>query len=283
MRDYKNDVKVLLGFIGRLPVVRPVLRHPEVRRRLQSVRGADFFYVGYSRTHPFDMVHGTSTSGCEIASDFAADESETAHFNAYLGSQPQVIRMALGLLPPLQSFTFVDLGCGKGRPLFVASEFAFRHVIGVEFSPQLAETARSNAAIIAQRYPQRPPVQVVTADAGSFALPPGNLVIFLYHPFGQDVMSRVVTQIERALAAEARSVYVVYYNPVLGRCFDGSVHFRRHFSGMLSYAPEERGFGLDQQEDAVVIWQAGTAPASTLPADKKISVGPDEMWVALVE
>ena len=29
---------------------------------------------------------------------------------------------------------FVDLGCGKGRALCIASEFGFREVIGVEFA-----------------------------------------------------------------------------------------------------------------------------------------------------
>jgi hypothetical protein len=36
-------------------------------------------------------------------------------------------------------YTFVDVGSGKGRMLFVAAEYRFRKVIGVEFATDLHE------------------------------------------------------------------------------------------------------------------------------------------------
>lgn len=282
MSNFKTDVKVFLGFVGRLPLVRTFVQHPSVRKRLAKLPGSEYLYVGMFRTHPFDRLYGTDTGGAELPTDIAVSESVRLNANAYLGSQPNVIRLALGYLPPVDSCTFLDFGCGKGRPLFVASEFPFRRIVGVELSPHLAEIARRNAAVIAQRHPQRTAVQIALADASAFPLPSGNLVVFLYHPFGYDVMAKVVTRLENALVAEQRSVYIVYYNPVVGRCFDASPFFRRRFGGMLPYAPEERGYGLDLAEDPVVIWQAGSAPAPTLSSNVKIVVKPTGMGVELV-
>lgn len=281
MRDYKTDLKLLLGVVGRLPGLRALLQYPAIRRQLVKLPGSQYLYTGIFRPHPFDDLHGTDTRGAEMPRDFAVDESVRASAHAYLGSQPNVIRLALGYLPDLDGFTFLDLGCGKGRPLFVASEFPFGDILGVELSPHLAEIARRNAAIMARRYPQRTAVRIEVADASAFALPSGNLVLFMYHPFGSDLVAKVVSQVEAALAREERSIYIVYYNPVGGRCFDASPLLRRRFAGMLAYAEEERGYGLDLTEDPVVIWQGGRAPAPTLSTDLKIVVGAGGMGARL--
>jgi SAM-dependent methyltransferase len=169
----------------------------------------------------------------------------------------------------VESCTFVDLGCGKGRALLVATEFPFRAILGVELSPRLARIARRNAALIGQRHPQRTAVSVAVGDASVFPLPEGDLVIFLYHPFDAELMALVVAGIERALAAERRSVYVIYYNPVAGRCFDASSQLRRRFARTLPYDAVERGFGPDE-DDVVVIWQGGTLPPASAPAQARI-------------
>lgn len=283
MRDFKTGLKTVLGTIGRLPGVRRLVQHPPVRARLARLPGSEYLYVGMFRTHPFDRLHGTDTGGVELPRDFSAAEAVRSSASAYLGSQPNVIRLALAHLPAVGECTFLDLGCGKGRPLFVACEFPFRRIIGVELSPHLAEIARCNAAIVGRRHPQRTAVEIVHADASTFALPPGDLVVFLYHPFGHEVMAKVVARLEHALSAGERSIYVVYYNPVVGHCFDASRWFQRRFAGMLPYAPEEQGYGLDLTEDPVVIWQGGSkAQAPAVAANIKIVVRPSGMGVELV-
>ena len=42
---------------------------------------------------------------------------------------------------------FVDFGCGKGRVLLIASQYKFNKIIGIEFSPELVDIARSNVSI----------------------------------------------------------------------------------------------------------------------------------------
>jgi SAM-dependent methyltransferase len=181
------------------------------------------------------------------------------------------LRRALAALPPVNSYTFLDLGCGKGRALLVASELPFRDVIGVELSASLAAIARRNAAIIARRDPQRTAVRIAEADASTFPIPAGDVVLFMYHPFGAELVAKVVRAVEAALVAERRSIFIIYYNPVAGHHFDVSRLLMRRFARMIPYAAEELGYGPDL-DDAVVIWQGGTAPLPTEPAQAEILV-----------
>jgi SAM-dependent methyltransferase len=105
-------------------------------------------------------------------------------------------------------FTFVDLGCGKGKALLLAGDLGFRRVVGLEFSPELAAAAREN---VARRRGLGPAtVEVVTGDAGAYELPPEPLVIYMYNPFDEVIVARVVANVERSLAARPRPLFVVY-------------------------------------------------------------------------
>jgi SAM-dependent methyltransferase len=180
-----------------------------------------------------------------------------------------VIRAALDALPPLRNATFIDLGCGKGRPLLVAAERPFREVVGVDLSSELAGIARSNAAIMQARQSGRAPIRVVVGDAASYPLPSGDVVLFLYNPFGAPIVAEVLAGVERAIAAERRAIYIISYNPVHGGLFDASPVLTRRWARMVPCAREEIGYGPDA-EDAVVIWQGGDAPPPANRADHRI-------------
>ena len=229
------------------------------------------YRIESNRVHPFDLAYGTDTSGFVSSKELPQSEhsSDVTHF--YWGAQPSVVRAALATLPSLETFTFIDLGCGKGRPLFVATEFPFRAIIGVELSPTLAEIARLNADIVGKMHPGRTRARIETGDAGNYHFPPGNIVLFLYNPFGEGIMSRVVAGVEAAIAAERRSIYIVYQNPVFGTHFDASPDLKRYYAANILYIYEERGFGPDIT-DAVVIWQGGSLTQPRLGANARIVV-----------
>lgn len=277
----RTTAQRIVGALGRLPLMSAVVRQPAVRSLLERVPALQALYgTGWERVHPFDRAHGTDTSGVVSAEALPLDEAARAHAICYAGSQPGVLRAALATLPAVSTCAFVDLGCGKGRALLVASERPFRDIIGVELSPELAAVARRNVARMGELHPERTAIRVVVADASTFSLPAGDLVVFLYHPFGAELVARVVSGIEAALAAEPRQLYVIYYNPVAGHCFDASPRLRRRFAGMLPYAAGELGFGPDT-EDTVVIWQAGTHASAPKPAQARIVPAPGGLRVLL--
>jgi SAM-dependent methyltransferase len=262
----KHKLKSTIATIGKLPIISAIIQQRSIRRWIINIPGLKLLYPsGWDRIHPFDRYHGTDTSGVVPATDLPAHEVARNYAIDYAGSQPSVLRSALAKLPTLDTYTFLDLGCGKGRPLLVASEFPFRDIIGVDLSSPLAQVARRNARIIANRFPARTSVRVAVGDASNYPLPPGNLVIFLYNPFHAELIANVVAGVEAALASEARSIYVIYYNPIAGHCFDGSPQLRRHFAKMLPYADEELGYGPDR-DDPIVIWHGGIAASLIDPS-----------------
>jgi SAM-dependent methyltransferase len=108
--------------------------------------------------------------------------------------------------------TFVDLGAGMGRVVMLAARRPFRAVIGVEISPALVEVARENLASL--RDPQRvaTDVKIVRADAAEYLFPRGDLVVFMYNPFREPVMSAVLAGL--AAGDEPREIVLLYHTPL---------------------------------------------------------------------
>jgi SAM-dependent methyltransferase len=232
-----------------LPVVRSIIHANIVRDKLRNAPVFRYLYrgFGYESPHPFDRVHGTETSGFvserELPRSAVAATDECYWGSAYWGSQPSFVRAAIAALPAPQSFTFIDLGCGKGRALIVASEVGFQHIIGIELSPGLAEIGRKNARIIETKFPARTPISVQVGDASTFQFPSGNIVVYIYNPFGREVLTKVLAALEAAIVAERREVYLVYMYPSLLECIDASPGFKRYFETTVTFAPEEVGYG----------------------------------------
>jgi SAM-dependent methyltransferase len=144
----KTTVRRFMAAIGRTPAIATIIRRPSVRKQIEKIPKANLLYGnGWERIHPFDLLYRTDTSGVAPLPNIPGQEAILTHAVDYAGSQPSVLRLALKDLLPLDTYTFIDLGCGKGRALLVASEFPFRAIIGVELSSRLAEIARRNAEI----------------------------------------------------------------------------------------------------------------------------------------
>jgi SAM-dependent methyltransferase len=263
--------------VASVPVITSMLMHPPVRERLRKLPGLSGLYAhGWAFRHPVDRLYSTDTGG-------VAPPPELKGAVFYAASQPGVIRAALASIPHLEQCAFVDLGCGKGRPLLVATEFPFRAIHGVEYSPVFAAIARRNLIRFAQRWPQRKPVQVHLCDARTYVYPAGDLVVFFYNPFDAAVMQQVIGRLEALAEGSARRLFVVYYNPVQAHCLDSSALFKRYFAAHLPYAAEEVGYGPDA-DDAVVIWSAGAESTAPKPgADAPIRVVASGLRAELTE
>jgi len=160
-----------------------------------------------STLHPFDVEHGTETDGFVPGAALATGSAADLYNTAYYAISPSTLRAALARIPgTVDDFAFVDLGCGKGRALLVAAEFAFAEVLGVEIAPALAGTARRNTKGNGR-------IRVVTEDARLVAYPECALVVFLYHPFLKPVVRQALGNLELQLRARPRTAWVLYANP----------------------------------------------------------------------
>jgi SAM-dependent methyltransferase len=110
--------------------------------------------------------------------------------------------------------TFVDLGCGKGRVLMLAALHGFERVTGVDYSPALCEAARRNLDALRTARGLRFDAAIHLLDAADYAFQPDDAVVFLYNPFDDVVLGRVLDALRTSLAAHPRPLWLVYHNPV---------------------------------------------------------------------
>jgi SAM-dependent methyltransferase len=231
-----------------------------IKRCLEPIPFVRRIYNGWAKTHPFDVAHGTDTSGYVAVAGITDDQSLQQKINAYAASQPTIVRKALSKLADPREYTFVDLGCGKGRAAVVASEFPFSRIIGVELSAQLAKIAQDNVAKVISRFPGRAPMTIVEGNALEHPLPQGKVVLFLCHSFGRELVAELLRIIDRNLHSGAiEHLVFVYYNPVHGDLLDASKNLTRMYADVVPYDESEIGYGPDL-EDTVVIWQSARGP-----------------------
>src|SRR5271169_1220833 len=84
-----------------------------------------FKTLGKARCRAWDLVHGVDTCGDIPLLDLKFDSDNKTPGLESQSHPPALIRAALKSLELRhQDYTFVDFGCGKGRVLLVASEFA---------------------------------------------------------------------------------------------------------------------------------------------------------------
>ncbi len=174
--------------------------------------------------HPFDLRYRVDTTGLifgEALFDHRGRTPDTqgAQYwvTGYYGMAPSAFSAALGRLDlRWEQFTFVDIGCGKGRAMLLALRHPFREIVGVELAPALASVAETNLAMFQAEWRQgHVPARVVVGDATRFDFPAGPLLLFLYHPFAGPVMKQFLAHLQAAIAAEPREVYLLYANPEL--------------------------------------------------------------------
>ena len=144
--------------------------------------------------HPFDQRYGTDTSGLIGGGSLATGHPHDAYITAYAGIPPSRFEAALDRWSATlnsarpEDYTFIDLGCGKGRAVLLASLRPFRRVVGIELNPQLAAIAQRNVERFQEMGEIRCPINIQTGDATRPSLPVGPALLFLYNSFAEPLV-----------------------------------------------------------------------------------------------
>ncbi len=215
--------------------------------------------------HPFDRTHRVDTGGLIYADGLSTGHKHDIHSAGYYATAPSLFRGAiehwiatLEQSPGLSDYSFVDIGCGKGRVVLLASEYAFREVIGVELNPQLASTARRNLNRWMRRS-RRPcrNVRIAQGDALSFPLPDGPVVLFFFNSFEREMAEMWLARLGEIARHRNHPLDLIYIHPE----FDALV---RQVPGMrvlnhtdIALSPEDAAadaFGVSFDGCAVYRW-----------------------------
>jgi SAM-dependent methyltransferase len=195
------------------------------------------------QAHPFDLENGADTGGLITGADLASGHSSDRHIEGYAAVPPSRFRNMLARWqasnPPhaLAEYTFIDIGCGKGRALMLACEYGFREVVGVELNPSLAAIAQTNADLWTAAGKARCPIRVERGDAVDLKFSPGPCVVFLYNPFGAALMQRLANRMAEEFKDYPTSLEVLYCKPEQAAAFAES--FQMVWCESTEISPED--------------------------------------------
>jgi hypothetical protein len=220
-------------------------------------RPRDLLQLTHFPIHPFDQVHGVDTSGLVPAKHLLTGHANDEHVTAYYGVAPSILRALIAhwreTIPPhpISSYTFIDIGSGKGRGLLVASEYHFRQVIGIELNPALAAIARANVDHWTSTRAADPtstplaPIQVLEQDALDFEFPTTPTLVFLFHPFEAPVLRQLLRRIETQFAHRPDSLDLLYVNAECANVLDRNPAFAQVFLDHVKMTPEDHAADLE--------------------------------------
>ena len=165
----------------------------------------------------YDWDHRVNTTSAAVG---WRDRLLGVFHSPYQPTEPALFHEMLDLLQKkaklnFRDFTFLDLGSGKGRTLLMAADYPFRRVVGVELLPALHAIAQQNIAQYKSEAQKCIAIEAICGDAGAFVLPEEPLLVYLFNPFPESGLRRVLANLEQSLREHPRPVYVLYHNPLL--------------------------------------------------------------------
>jgi SAM-dependent methyltransferase len=171
--------------------------------------------------HPFDRTHRVDTGGLIYADRLSTGHEHDRHSAGYYATAPSLFRGSVELWRQtlsgtgyaLEDYTLVDIGCGKGRVLMLATEYAFREVVGVELNPGLVKIARRNLRKWMRRKRAKPPVRIIEGDALTVPLPDGPVALFYFNSFEREMTEMWLARFGEIAANRPWPLDLIYVHP----------------------------------------------------------------------
>lgn len=206
------------------------------------------FFPAPVPTHPFDLEHGVDTSGLYFAEHLASGHPNDDHINAYWGTAPSGFRGILeqwqqaieGTPYCIEDYTFLDIGCGKGRVLMLASDVPFQRIVGVELNPALTATAHSNMAMWNAAPHLCSDIEVLNADALVAPIPDSPVVLYIYNSFNLYVMLPLLERLQKLALTRSAPIDLIYATPQQAHLVDALPGISLLTAGSIPLTSEDR-------------------------------------------
>ena len=217
-----------------------------LRRSLRDydVRGTVERRLALLEDRVFDLRNRTDTRASVGPDLISLSRPTRRQGTLYVPTRARALRNFLGTCEFPPGSVLVDLGCGKGQVLLVASRCAFKRVVGVEYTHELCSLATANVQSFRKRHRDAVPIDVIEADAAEYEVKPDENVFYMYHPFGPDVLRRVVLNILLSAARHNRPVWIVYCHPVHGDVIESRVESSVTFVRVRTFTYARKEFAV---------------------------------------
>jgi len=163
----------------------------------------------------FDREHGVETAEELSLETAGVPLADVARGNGvYRPVTQKLFRAAIASIGiDAAKFTFVDIGSGKGKVLFLAADYPFKRIVGVEYASGLHQVALRNLATYRSKKRKCSAIEPVHADALEYQLPDGPLVLFVFNALAKEIMRELLKKLDASVAAEPdRPIVLIYTN-----------------------------------------------------------------------
>jgi hypothetical protein len=162
----------------------------------------------------YDDKHSVETAR-EVSLDAAGvGQDDVRRGNSrYRATWERLIRRAIEELEiDCSRHTFVDYGAGKGKAMFVAADYPFKRIVGVEYAPHLHAIARKNCESFQSERQRCFRLESFCGDVLNYELPAGPVVCFMCNPFDEATLQSVFDTWRERCAAGERDIRILYLN-----------------------------------------------------------------------
>lgn len=197
--------------------------------------------------HPFDIRHRVDTSGLIGGGLLGSGRTRDRHITAYWGIAPSAFHHSLArwneTLPDspycCRDYVFLDVGCGKGRALMLASDLPFRRIVGVELNPRLVSIANKN--LLKWKASAHPCSDIVALhdDALEIALPESPVLLYVFNPFDEQAVQLMLDRLQTLSLTRSHPIDIVYITPDHASLFALVPDLQLLWDGKAPLTPEE--------------------------------------------
>jgi len=128
-------------------------------------------------------------------------------------SRGRKIRKIFDQLMINENDSIIDVGCGKGRAMYLMRKYPFRKIDGIEMDSYLSNIAVKNFKTLKENR-----VTVFNTDAINFSNYKDYNYYYLYNPFSVEILQKVIFKIKDSLEEVPRGITIIYVNPVWNNC-----------------------------------------------------------------
>ena len=201
-----------LGWIKKAGCVKHELEYPTAV--LKSFLHADIKDLNILKTE-FNAFNGAS--------------SLINKMDGYFPSYPDSVKLLIKESQFSPSKTFIDIGCGKGLPFYVASTFdIYSSYIGIDIDQGCLNECLLNNNVIKDR------LNLFNTTASNYVLPNTNSHIYMFNPFNNEVLTTFLNNNYKTIK-ENKSL-ILYNNDYIAKHVILSFGFKgiKSFNGGLS-------------------------------------------------
>ena len=208
---------------------------PDVRGRLVDLLVKTTRRLASGTALDFDHRHGVETQRAAAEVGFGEGHVDPDGRDYYEATTVKHFRAVVEQVPsPLEAWSFLDIGSGKGRVVLLAMAWPFRRVDGVEYLPELHATAEENL----RRYRGRRvagEVALTCGDALETPLPDGDLVVFFYNAMHGAMLEALLDRLEERARASRHRLLFIYSHAIERYRVDRRPAFRLIREGASPY------------------------------------------------